>query len=92
LKATIFGPALTVSIGNAAEEKLLLIQTLKLQKGQNNDLDARRTLGFLVDANERLGHFAGAAANEGSAEKFRTTRSEQATTLFRLSWLPCDNK
>ena len=83
------------SIGNVAEEKLLLIQTLKLQREQDNDLHVGRTLRFLAEANGRLGLFTeGIRQAKEALTIFERLGDilEQAATLLRLSWLFYDNK
>ena len=83
------------SIGNVAGEKQLLIQTLKLQREEENDIHIGRTLRFLAEANGRLGLFAeGIRQAKEALAIFEWLGDilEQAATLLRLSWLFYDNK
>ena len=83
------------SVGNIAEEKRLLVHTLKLQREQGNDLHAARTLRFLAEANGRLGFFVeGILQAKEALEVFERLGNtlEQAAALHRLSWLFYDDK
>ena len=83
------------SVGNLAEEKRLLIHTLKLQRKQGNDLHVARTLRFLAESNGRLDLFTEGIrqAEEALAICERLDDVlEQSATLHRLSWLFYDYK
>ena len=81
---------LSSSVGNIAERKRLLSHALELWRGQRDDFDTARTLGFLSDTNQRMGLY-----EEGMQQAKEASRIferlgnpvEQAYCLVCLAWL-----
>jgi len=78
------------SVGNQVERKRLLTNTLKLRRGQGDDLQVARTLNYLSDTNRLMGHFEEGIQQAEEAEKIFErlgSREKRAECLISLAGL-----